>query len=202
VFYSVSIDLWAECVDPDLPSVQPGMKPVQRSSKVFRYMPWSFVDKYRSGNLIVTPAIWKCHEFYLVVQRCRPESALKAGSILLRGLIQSQQPNLTLAAVERNTFRDHPYYPNWQVYFTNRWEHTVIDEIDVGSEHSIIWGYEVLVGLQGSCILILDPNRFDLTVGGRRRLFSWTRTMLQLLLDIITYSRLLFSYRLPFKVYY
>jgi hypothetical protein len=28
------------------------------------------------------------------------------------------------------------------------------------------------VGLQGSCILILDPNRFDLTVGGCQRLFS------------------------------
>jgi hypothetical protein len=27
------------------------------------------------------------------------------------------------------------------------------------------------VGLQGSCILFLDPDRFDLTVGGRRRLF-------------------------------
>jgi hypothetical protein len=36
----------------------------------------------------------------------------------------------------------------------------------------------VSVGLQGSCILILDPDRFDLTVGGRRRLFSWTRTTL------------------------
>jgi hypothetical protein len=47
------------------------------------------------------------------------------------------------------------------------------------------------VGLQGSCILILVPDRFDLTVGGRRRLFSWTRTTLQLLLDIITYSRLI-----------
>jgi hypothetical protein len=34
------------------------------------------------------------------------------------------------------------------------------------------------VGLQGSCILILDPNRFNLTVRGRQRLFSWTRTML------------------------
>jgi hypothetical protein len=58
------------------------------------------------------------------------------------------------------------------------------------------------VGLQGSCILILDPDRFDLTVGGRRRLFSWTRTTLQLLLDIITYSRLPFSCRLPFKIYH
>jgi hypothetical protein len=58
------------------------------------------------------------------------------------------------------------------------------------------------VGLQGSCILILDPDRFDLTVGGRRRLFSWTRTTLQLLLNIITYSRFLFSCRLPFKVYH
>jgi hypothetical protein len=27
------------------------------------------------------------------------------------------------------------------------------------------------VGLQGSCILFLDPDRFDLTVGGRQRLF-------------------------------
>jgi hypothetical protein len=60
----------------------------------------------------------------------------------------------------------------------------------------------VSVGLQGSCILILDPDRFDLTVGGRRRLFSWTRTTLQLLLDIITYSRLPFSCKLPFKVYH
>ena len=62
------------------------------------------------------------------------------------------------------------------------------------------------VGSQGPdilfFILILDPDRFDLTVGGRRRLFSWTRTTLQLLLDIITYSRLPFSYRLPFKVYH
>jgi hypothetical protein len=61
---------------------------------------------------------------------------------------------------------------------------------------------DLSVGLQGSCILILDPDRFDLTVGGRRRLFSWTRTTLQLLLDIITYSRLPFSCRLPFKVYH
>jgi hypothetical protein len=30
----------------------------------------------------------------------------------------------------------------------------------------------ISVGLQGSCILILDPDRFDLTVGSRRRLFS------------------------------
>jgi hypothetical protein len=36
----------------------------------------------------------------------------------------------------------------------------------------------VLVGLQGYYILILDPNRFDLTVGSRQRLFSWTRTTL------------------------
>jgi hypothetical protein len=42
---------------------------------------------------------------------------------------------------------------------------------DVTMEH-------VSVGLQGSCILILDPDRFNLTVGGRRRLFSWTRTTL------------------------
>jgi hypothetical protein len=28
------------------------------------------------------------------------------------------------------------------------------------------------VGLQGSCILILDPNRFDLTIKGCQRLFS------------------------------
>jgi hypothetical protein len=34
------------------------------------------------------------------------------------------------------------------------------------------------VGLQGSCILILDPDRFNLTVGGRQRLFSWTKTTL------------------------
>jgi hypothetical protein len=32
--------------------------------------------------------------------------------------------------------------------------------------------FHVSVGLQGSCILILDPDRFDLTVGSRRRLFS------------------------------
>jgi hypothetical protein len=31
---------------------------------------------------------------------------------------------------------------------------------------------DLSVGLQGSCILILDPDRFDLTVGGRQRLFS------------------------------
>jgi hypothetical protein len=42
------------------------------------------------------------------------------------------------------------------------------------------------------CILILDPDRFDLTVGGRLRLFSYTRTMLQLFQDTITYSRLPF----------
>jgi hypothetical protein len=60
-------------------------------------------------------------------------------------------------------------------------------------------GAGLSVGLQGSCILILDPDRFDLTVGGRRRLFSYTRTTLQLFLDIITYSRLLFSCRLPFR---
>jgi hypothetical protein len=30
------------------------------------------------------------------------------------------------------------------------------------------------VGLQGSCILFLDHDRFDLTVGGRRRLFQAT----------------------------
>jgi hypothetical protein len=30
---------------------------------------------------------------------------------------------------------------------------------------------DMSVGLQGSCILFLDPDRFDLTVGGRRRLF-------------------------------
>jgi hypothetical protein len=36
----------------------------------------------------------------------------------------------------------------------------------------------VLVGLQGSCILILDPDRFDLTIRGCQRLFSWTRTTL------------------------
>jgi hypothetical protein len=40
---------------------------------------------------------------------------------------------------------------------------------------------EMSVGLQGSCILILDPDRFDLTVGSRQRLFSC---------------------RLPFKVYH
>jgi hypothetical protein len=30
---------------------------------------------------------------------------------------------------------------------------------------------DLSVGLQGSCILFLDPDRFDLTVGGRRQLF-------------------------------
>jgi hypothetical protein len=30
------------------------------------------------------------------------------------------------------------------------------------------------VGLQGFCILFLDPDRFDLTVGGRRRLLQAT----------------------------
>jgi hypothetical protein len=30
------------------------------------------------------------------------------------------------------------------------------------------------VSLQGSCILFLNPDRFDLTVGGRRRLFQAT----------------------------
>jgi hypothetical protein len=34
------------------------------------------------------------------------------------------------------------------------------------------FGDAVSVGLQGSCILFLDPDRFDLTVGGRRRLFQ------------------------------
>jgi hypothetical protein len=43
------------------------------------------------------------------------------------------------------------------------------------------------VGLQGSCILFLDPDRFDLTIGGRRQLFQ----------AIAQYSRLLFSRRLP-----
>jgi hypothetical protein len=55
------------------------------------------------------------------------------------------------------------------------------------------------VGLQGSCILfcilILEPDRFDL-VGGRRRLFSYTITTIQLFQDTITYSRLPFSWRL------
>jgi hypothetical protein len=45
------------------------------------------------------------------------------------------------------------------------------------------------VGLQGSCILFLNPNRFDLTIGGCRRLFQ----------AIAMYYRLLFSYRLPFR---
>jgi hypothetical protein len=33
---------------------------------------------------------------------------------------------------------------------------------------------DLSVGLQGSCILFLDPDRFDLTVGGHRRLFQAT----------------------------
>jgi hypothetical protein len=45
------------------------------------------------------------------------------------------------------------------------------------------------VGLQGSCILFLDHDRFDLTVEGRRRLFQATAI----------YSRLPFSCRLPFR---
>jgi hypothetical protein len=49
------------------------------------------------------------------------------------------------------------------------------------------------------CILIVDPDPFGLAVGGRRRLFSYTRTMLQLFQDTITYSRLPFSCRLPFR---
>jgi hypothetical protein len=55
------------------------------------------------------------------------------------------------------------------------------------------------VGLQGSCILILNPNRFNLTIRGRQRLLSYTRTTLQLFLDIITYSRLPFSCKLPLR---
>jgi len=51
----------------------------------------------------------------------------------------------------------------------------------------------------GSCILILDPDRFDLTIGGRRRLFSCIRTSIQLFQDIVTYSRLPFSCRLLFR---
>jgi hypothetical protein len=47
-----------------------------------------------------------------------------------------------------------------------------------GLELTQVWRVPVSVGLQGSCILILDPDRFDLTVGGRQRLFSWTRTTL------------------------
>jgi len=34
----------------------------------------------------------------------------------------------------------------------------------------------VSIGLQGSCVLFLDPDRFDLVVGGRRLLFSYLRT--------------------------
>jgi NAD(P)-dependent dehydrogenase (short-subunit alcohol dehydrogenase family) len=49
-----------------------------------------------------------------------------------------------------------------------------------------------------SCILIPDPDRFDLVVGGRRRLFSSTRNTIQLHQDTVTYSRLPFE---PTNVY-
>lgn len=53
------------------------------------------------------------------------------------------------------------------------------------SESAEIKSIYVSVGLQGSrilfCILILDPDRFDLAFGGRRRLFSYTRIQLRIL---------------------
>jgi hypothetical protein len=51
------------------------------------------------------------------------------------------------------------------------------------------------VGLQGSFILFLNPDRFDLTVGGRRRLFQ----AIAIFQALAIYSRVLFSYRLPFR---
>jgi len=61
---------------------------------------------------------------------------------------------------------------------------------------AVVWLAILSVCLQGSCILfcilILDPDRFDL-VSGRRWLFSYTITTIQLFQDIIMYSRLPFS---------
>ena len=53
----------------------------------------------------------------------------------------------------------------------------------------------VSIGLQGSCILFLDYNRFDLTVEGRRRLFQ----AIAIFQATAIYFRLPFSYRLPFR---
>ena len=53
----------------------------------------------------------------------------------------------------------------------------------------------VSIGLQGSCILFLDYNRFDLTIEGRRRLFQ----AIAIFQATAIYFRLPFSYRLPFR---
>ena len=53
----------------------------------------------------------------------------------------------------------------------------------------------VSIGLQGSCILFLDYDRFDLTVEGRRRLFQ----AIGIFQATAIYFRLPFSYRPPFR---